>query len=304
MQRQLTAPCAAAIHHEMNAPASTIVTLPGGGGLPKVVATASDGACIEAYVHGAHVASWRPAGNDERLYVSPKSPFRSGTPIRGGIPVCFPQFADQGPLPMHGFVRDVAWTPLRAGRTNDGAAQICMRIADSPATRSVWPHAFTCELTATARAGELTVELVIVNTGGTPFGMTAALHTYLRVNDVRKTVLDGLTGARYRDKRLRQDDLVEAQAAIALDEPLDRVYHTVPTALCVREPDRRLVVHATGSTDTVVWNPGPPSGPGPHDMPDDGYLSMLCVEAAIARAPLTVAAGATHVLAQRLVAQE
>ena len=38
------------------------------------------------------------------------------------------------------------------------------------------------------------------------------------------------------------------------------------------------------------------------DMPDDGYLSMLCVEAAIARAPLTLAPGATHRLAQTLTA--
>lgn len=285
-----------------SATASTIHTVPGGGGLPKVVATAADGAGIEAYVHGAQVASWRPAGGDERLYVSPRSQFGPGTSIRGGIPLCFPQFADQGPLRMHGFVRDVAWTPLFVGRTEDGTAQVRMRIVDSPATRSLWPHAFACELIATARASELTVELAIVNTADTSFEMTAALHTYLRVSDVHKTVLEGLTGARYRDKRLRQEGLVETQAAVALEDPLDRVYHAVPAALCVREPARTLVVHATGSTDTVVWNPGPPSGPGPHDMPDDGYLSMLCVEAAIARAPLALAPGTRHVLAQRLVA--
>jgi len=282
-------------------PASTIDTVPGGGDLPKVVATAGDGARIEAYVHGAQVTSWHPAGGDERLYLSPQSHFGPGASIRGGIPVCFPQFADQGPLPMHGFARDRAWTPVFAGCTGDGAAQVRLRLADSPATRALWPHAFACELTATARAGELAVELAIVNAGDTPFEMTGALHTYLRVSDVRKTVLDGLTGVRYRDKRLRQDGLVEAQAAVALADPLDRVYYAVPAELRVREPTRTLVVHATGSTDTVVWNPGPPGGPGPHDMPDDGYLSMLCVEAAIARAPLVVAPGATHVLAQRLV---
>ena len=44
----------------------------------------------------------------------------------------------------------------------------------------------------------------------TAFDVTAALHTYLRVNDVRKTRIDGLSGARYRDKRLRQDDLLES----------------------------------------------------------------------------------------------
>lgn len=282
---------------------NTVATVPGEGGLPKVVAIAADGARIEAYVHGAQVTSWRPAGGDDRLYLSPRSHFGPDASIRGGVPVCFPQFADQGPLPMHGFARDRAWAPVFAGCTPQGAAQLRLRLVDSPDTRRLWPHPFTCELTATAQAGALAVELAIANAGDTPFAITCALHTYLRVRDVRGTAIEGLAGARYRDKRLRRDDLVEAQAAVSLVDPLDRVYHAVPADLRVREADRALLVQATGSTDTVVWNPGPPGGPGPHDMPDDGYLAMLCVEAAIARAPLSVAPGATHVLAQRLVAQ-
>lgn len=283
--------------------ASPVTTVPGEGGLPQVVATATDGARLAVYVHGAHVASWHPAGSsDDRLYVSPKSHFAPGMPIRGGIPVCFPQFADQGPLPQHGFVRDRDWTPRFAGRTSTGAAQVRMRLADTPATRAVWPHAFVCVLTATAQANLLAVELAFTNAGTAPFDVTAALHTYLRVQDVRATAIEGLAGAHYRDKRLREDDLLESAGALSLVQPLDRVYYTVPAELRVIEPARTLVVRAAGSTDTVVWNPGPPTGPGPHDMPDDGYVSMLCVEAAIARAPLTVAPGATHRLTQHLAA--
>ena len=83
-----------------------------------VVVTAADGARFEAYLHGAHVTSWRAAGDDEeRLFVSAAAKFEDGLAIRGGIPVCFPQFADQGPLPMHGLVRTVPWVLLaRAAR--------------------------------------------------------------------------------------------------------------------------------------------------------------------------------------------
>ncbi len=281
-----------------------VSTVPGEGGLPKAVAVAHDGARVEVYVHGAHVTSWHPSGSaEDRLYQSPKSPFADGLPIRGGIPVCFPQFADQGPLPAHGFARDRAWTPTFAGRTATGAAQVRMELRDSAATRSLWPHAFACELVATAQGPQLEVAFAFTNTGHAPFAVTAALHSYLRVHDVRATWIEGLSGARYRDKRLRKDDLLEAAPALTLHDPLDRVYYVVPAELRVQEPQRALAIAAAGSTDTVVWNPGPPGGPGPHDMPDDGYLYMLCVEAAIARAPLTLAPGVTHRLVQTLTAR-
>ena len=87
-----------------------------------VAVTAADGARFEAYLHGAHVTSWRAAGeSDERLFVSNEARFEDGAAIRGGIPVCFPQFADQGPLPMHGLVRTVPWTLMAAGQADDGS---------------------------------------------------------------------------------------------------------------------------------------------------------------------------------------
>lgn len=292
-----------AVPDDMNtARANSVATVPGQGGLPKVVAIAADGTRLEAYLHGAQVTSWRPAAGDERLYLSPQSSFSPGQPIRGGIPLCFPQFADQGPLPMHGFVRESEWAPVFAGRTAAEAAEVRLRLADSPRTREAWPHAFACDLVATASGNELTVTLEVTNAGGAPFAFTGALHTYLRVRDVRRTVIEGLTAARYRDKRLRIDEATETAPALALTDPLDRVYHAVPAALRVREAQRIMVVRATGSTDTVIWNPGPPSGPGPHDLPADGYLHMLCVEAAIARTPHTLDPGATHALTQRLTA--
>ena len=74
-------------------------TVPGRGGLEKVVLRSRDGALAEVYLHGAHVTSWRPAGTrEERLFLSERSEFRGGAAIRGGIPVIFPQFAAEGPL--------------------------------------------------------------------------------------------------------------------------------------------------------------------------------------------------------------
>jgi hypothetical protein len=57
---------------------------------------------------GAQVLSWHAAGA-ERLYLSPTSACDGVTAIRGGVPVCFPQFNQRGSLPKHGFVRNMPW---------------------------------------------------------------------------------------------------------------------------------------------------------------------------------------------------
>ncbi|MDO9616031.1 MAG: D-hexose-6-phosphate mutarotase, partial [Bacteroidota bacterium] len=43
-------------------------------------------------LYGAHVTSFKPRNSMEILWMSPDSSFEEGTPIRGGIPVCFPWF--------------------------------------------------------------------------------------------------------------------------------------------------------------------------------------------------------------------
>lgn len=273
----------------------------GSGNLPKVAVAAEDGARFEAYLHGAHVTSWHPAGSDdERLFLSPLSRFAAGAAIRGGVPVCFPQFADQGPLPMHGFARNMAWDLVAAAGTADGAAHARFRLVDSAATRAVWPHAFACELAVTARGPALAIELAVTNTGADPFTFTAALHTYLRMNDVQAVSVRGLANTRYRDKVAKQDDVAERGAELVVDRPLDRVYRAVPPDLEVVEPRRALSVRASGTTDTVVWNPG--RGAVYADLAPDAWRSFMCVEAAVASTKVALSPSQTWRCVQTLTA--
>ena len=273
---------------------SAASTLAGIGGMPKLVLVAADGARADVYLHGAHVTSWIPAGTgDDRLFLSATSRWGEGEAIRGGVPVCFPQFADQGALAPHGFVRTTAWTLVRAERQATGAAQATLRISATPAMRALWPHAFTLALTVTVGGNTLALELAATNEGDTPFEFTGALHTYLRVADVRQTFVRGLEGVHYRDKVLRLDDDVESAPRLAVDRHLDRVYRAVPAVVAVEEPARTTEVRATGFRDTVVWNPGPERGATMDDLEPGGYARMLCVEAAVASAPAIVAPGAT-----------
>lgn len=105
--------------------------------LPVVRVTHSSGASVELVTFGAHILSFKTSTGQPLLYLSSKAALDGTKAIRGGIPIAFPQFAAQGPLPMHGFARTSTWTLDSVG---DGVAQLSLQ--DSDTTRAVWPHAF------------------------------------------------------------------------------------------------------------------------------------------------------------------
>ena len=59
---------------------------------------------------GAQILSANFIKNTNIFYKSPINVF--GKTIRGGIPVLFPQFSNNGNLRKHGFVRDIVWELL------------------------------------------------------------------------------------------------------------------------------------------------------------------------------------------------
>ena len=278
--------------------------VPGMGELPMLILTAPDGARAVVYLHGAHVTSWVPAaqaagGAEERLFLSSRAEWRSGAAIRGGVPVIFPQFAAQGPLPRHGFARQVEWN-LVGTTVTDGAATATFRLTDSTATRAVWPHAFRAELAVTVGGAELRLELSVANTGAAPFEFTTALHTYLRVADVRRTLVHGLQGLRCRDAVAGGAERVDEAPVVRAEGELNRVYLGVAGPLTVLEPGRATVVRATGFPDAVHWNPGPEAVLP--DLPVGEVPCMLCVEAAAVGAPIHLPAGGRWLGTQTLTA--
>jgi glucose-6-phosphate 1-epimerase len=275
----------------------------GPGGLPFVTLVAADGARATVCLHGAHVTSWVPAGEDgDRLFLSSRSEFRTGTAIRGGVPISFPQFATQGPLPRHGLARLTKWELVSAEGGGVEAVAV-FRLADSVETRAIWPHAFVAELAVRVAGPAISVEFAVTNTGREPFSFTAALHTYLRVADVREAAVVGLQGTRYRDKTAGETEPEDRERELRIAGEMDRVYLNAPRVVEVREPGRTVEVQATGFADVVVWNPGAEAAARLSDMEPDGHLRMLCVEAAAAGSPVHVAPGARWVGSQTLTAR-
>ena len=258
---------------------------------PVITLRADDGATVDIHRHGAHVTSWRPAGDSEdRLYLSPRSEFGGSAAIRGGIPVIFPQFAAEGPLPRHGFARTSLWALGCVAREADGAAEAELVLRDSAETRAVWDAAFKAVLAVKVFARRLEVSLRVENVGEAAISFTAALHTYLRVHDVADAELTGLRGTLFRvsgDSTLRSDEADR----VCFDDFVDRVYVGAPPRLELRDRHRGMVIEAEGFPDVVVWNPGRERAASLRDLEPGDERRFVCVEAAVVQTPVTLGAG-------------
>lgn len=267
-------------------------------GLPSLTLALPCGDHLRVLLHGAHVVSW-VAGGHERLYLSPRSSFDGRVAIRGGVPVCFPQFNQRGLLPKHGFARNLPWQLEGASETGPEQARLSLRLSDSAATRAHWPQAFEASLTVELRPGSLQVALAARNTDQVPLAFTGALHTYLAVTDIAQARLEGLEGQPEWDAL--SDLHGRAAGALRFAGEFDRVYGASAGPLVLREGRNQLVIEQSGTwAQTVVWNPGADKGKALADMPADGYARMLCVEAAQVMHPITLEPGAVWQGWQRL----
>jgi glucose-6-phosphate 1-epimerase len=254
--------------------------------MEKLEIAASDGACVELYTHGAHVTSWKPASGEERLFLSQRSLFAPDSAIRGGVPIIFPQFASMGPLPKHGFARVNEWDVVRAGLTSTRKGEAQLRLTATPRTRAVWDHGFSASFIVTVDGMSLTMALSVLNDDDKAFDFTAALHTYLLVDDVRSTTVLGLQGTEYRDSAAGGARRCQDDAILGIVGEVDRIYYGVTSPIEVHDAVRRTRLSMTGFTDAVVWNPGSERAATLTDMEPSGWLRMLCVEAAAIGAPV------------------
>ena len=246
------------------------------------------GATVQIHAHGAHITSWKTADGRERLFLSERADFKPGAAIRGGVPIIFPQFAALGPLPKHGFARTLPW---KSESTSTSASTATFTLSQSPQTQSIWPHSFMAIYQVTLGVDELRMQLDIRNDDDRDFSFTSALHTYLRVTDIGTTSIQGLQGLRYRDSANGNTEHIEANDAICFAGEVDRIYFESSAPVLMNDSAHTIQSSAQGFADTVIWNPGAILSKKLVDMDDDGYLHMVCVEAAAIASPIKLAPG-------------
>ncbi len=248
-------------------------------------------------LHGAQVLSWQTGDGRERLYLSPQAVTDGQAAIRGGVPVCFPQFNTRGPLPKHGFARNLAWQPMprppaEAGETSQTLQlRLCNTAQTEPFTDTLWPHQFEALLSVRLATQSLHMALQVRNTGLQTMPFTVALHTYLAVQDLQEVRLHGLSSLRYWDALTDTHPTFDGDWRCP--GPFDAVFPAPPAPLVLHDQASALEISQSPSMgQTVVWNPGPALSQQLADMPDGGYQRMLCIEAAQIDTPVQLAAGA------------
>ncbi len=251
-------------------------------------------------LHGAQVLSWRTANGPERLYLSPQIDWQAVAQgryaIRGGIPLCWPQFNRLDALPKHGFARLLAWNMQHQ---EENAATLRLRHTDVPQHLlhsaqggALWPHAFEATLQVQLSPGQLTLHLQVRNTGNMPMPFTAAFHGYLAVDAIGQTHIAGAEGLRYRDAVPGAAPAHPVQqGTIGFTGELDRVYPAFAATLVCGQ--QRLRLHQSASFgQTVVWNPGATLCSCLPDLPSDAWHHFVCIEPAQIDTPVQLAPNA------------
>ena len=269
----------------------------GQGGLPLVKITTSRSAA-EIYLHGAHVAHFQKNGEPPLIFMSRKSWFENGKPIRGGVPICFPWFGNRDGEPSHGFARIAAWELVKTATTPNGEVSLKFALPPIPG-REAWKNLRTEFVVAVGET--LAMELITTNEScGDNYEIENCLHTYFQVGDIGAVSVHGLEGATYLNFA-EGDNGVPRPAenyAITFNRETNRTYCGTASAVEIRDASLKRVIRVekSGSQSTVVWNPWT-TQKLPDDFDPAEHKNMVCVESGnVKQNKISLAPGKSAVL--------
>ncbi len=236
------------------------------------------------FLQGAHITHWRPAGQEEVLFLSRTAELLPGKAIRGGVPISFPWFAtdknecriDGKPGPSHGFARIQPWE-VGFVAVSGGDVHLTLTLGSTQLSRDLGFDRFHLIYEITV-GQSLSLQLTVANDGDTPLTFEEAFHTYFAVSNVRKISVDGLELSPFIDK-VQGDGKVDAEhKPLTITGATDRVYPDTSKTCVLRDPARgRAIVNSKAhSSTTVVFNPGKSLS----DLGADQWPEMLCIETA------------------------
>ncbi|KAK7829333.1 putative glucose-6-phosphate 1-epimerase [Quercus suber] len=194
---------------------------------------------------------------------SARAIFKPPKAVRGGIPICFPQFGSRGLLEQHGFARNKIWVidenppPLHPNDSN-GKAYIDLLLKPSEENMKVWPHSFEFRLRVSlAEDGYLTMISRIRNINCKPFSFSFAYRTYISISDISEVRVEGLETFDYFDNLCDKERFTEQGDALTFESEVDRVYLSSSDVIAVLDHERKrtFTIRREGLPDVGVWNP-------------------------------------------------
>ncbi|MBE2896394.1 D-hexose-6-phosphate mutarotase [Pasteurellaceae bacterium HPA106] len=232
------------------------------GEIPVIVLEHAVGKAAIA-LQGAQLLSWQPHfAQHDVIWLSDSEPFKQGTAIRGGVPVCYPWFGRHGE-PMHGYARVSMWQ-LSTWQVDEEAVSLTFCLFDEQ-------HLVQAKLQMTFSEQ---CRLRFTHYGVTP--AEVALHTYYNVGDITQTTLFGLPDAAFNNAAQKD---VSVPSPLLLTGAFDGIFSAEQhiTHIDDKAQNRIVEVEHINASDIVVWNPWENT---PSQMRPEGYQTMICVETA------------------------
>ncbi|XP_031286635.1 putative glucose-6-phosphate 1-epimerase isoform X2 [Pistacia vera] len=262
-------------------------------GIGQVVLRNPRGASATISLHGGQVLSWRTDRGEELLFTSTKAIFKPPHAVRGGIPICFPQFGNRGSLEQHGFARNKIWViddnppPLHPSDSL-GKTYVDLLLKSSEEDLKTWPHRVSL-----AADGYLTMISRIRNINCKPFSFSIAYHTYFSISDISEVRIEGLETLDYLDNLCQKERFTEQGDALTFESEVDRVYLNSKDVIAIFDHERKrtFTIRKEGLPDVVVWNPWEKKSKSMVDFGDEEFKQMLCADGAAIEKPITLKPG-------------
>ncbi len=263
----------------------------------------------ELYLQGAHLTHWQPAGQEPVLFLSDRSAFTPGKPIRGGIPVIFPWFGspDTSPVhpapgsPSHGYARVWPWSLRFAALAGDDL-HLSLTLDHNDRLHALGFDFL--QLGIDLILGQtLTVRLTAANAGQAPFLFEEALHAYLQLGDIHQASIEGLAGTEFLDKTDDFRRKTQIEDPLRFTAETDRPYLNTATPVTLTDPvlQRRLTVSKTESNTSVLWNPAAALTAKLPDLAPDAWHHFACIETAnVAENAITLEPQQAHSMTMHL----
>ena len=236
---------------------------------PITIKHTKSGAQCTIYPFGAHLTSYKTSSGKELLFLSRDAILDGTKAIRGGIPLCFPQFGQPDKsMPQHGFLRNNYWKEVDDSRSDDDeSAGISMELSLKDVVNSRGGKWGTdtkldakCTYTVKINGDGFTTTIVMDNLGEESFDLQVLLHNYFLVHD--RMALDGQHCNVQGLEGYSVDDKVSGKSGHVCDGPviipqkiiIDRVYDppdgTMDLNLTIAAgPSHNLSLIACGEVD-------------------------------------------------------
>jgi len=246
-------------------------------------------------LQGAQLIEFCPQNNqfNNILWLSPSAQYKQGSPIRGGIPICWPWFGNINKNPAalqeqvstktaasaHGFARSLPWK-IKSIHEDCHFVEVILSLVSDSTTKELWPFDF--ELDAKfIFSDKMQLTIATTNTGPQSFSISQALHTYLPTQDIKQSYIHNAHASSYIDA-LDNWDKKQQIGKIHFSAETDRLYFFDNSnySLRLETPNQSLLINNKHSQSAVIWNPWIEKSKHLSQFSPLDFQKMLCIETA------------------------